>query len=135
MAQVSVADAAKLVARDRKTLYRMVKEGKLSATLNNDGQRQIETSELVRVFGVLENLNGQRDGRETDAVLQHETRLETARIALLEAELRHARELLEVKNGQIEDLRQSIRLLDATRTAPVVQKRGFWPWSKPPSGQ
>ena len=130
MAQLSVAEAARLVARDRKTLYRMVKEGRLSATVNNDGQRQIETSELVRVFGVLENPDDRRDGRETDAVPQRETRPETDRIALLEAELRHARELLEVKDGQIQDLRQSIRLLDATRQPVTVQKRGFWPWSK-----
>jgi len=54
MAQLSVAEAATLVARDRKTLYRMVKEGKLSATLSDSRQRQIETSDLVRVFGVLE---------------------------------------------------------------------------------
>lgn len=133
MAQLSVAAAAKLVAKDRKTLYRMLKEGRLSATQNIDGQRQIETSELVRVFGTLkhpDDRRDRRDSRETDAVPQRETRTETDRIALLEAELRHARELLEVKDGQIQDLRQSIRLLDATRQPVTVQKKIFWPWSK-----
>ena len=133
MAQLSVAAAAKLVAKDRKTLYRLIKDGTLSATLSDSGMRQIETSELLRVFGAFGPIRDTCDSLATVAMPQHETRdatrTETNRIALLEAELRHARELLEVKDSQIQDLRQSIRMLDAPRPSAAPQKR-FWSWGK-----
>lgn len=129
MAQLSVAAAAKLVVKDRKTLYRLIKDGTLSATLSDSGTRQVETSELLRVFGAFEHMRDTCDSRATVAMPQHETPPETVRIALLEAELRHARELLEAKESQIQDLRQSIRMLDAPRQPAAPQKR-FWSWGK-----
>lgn len=137
MAQLSIAAAAKLVGKDRKTLYRLVKEGRLSATLCDSGMRQVETSELLRLFGDFKQITEEgcdsSDCRATVSLPQHETSFatgETARISLLEAELRHAKELLEVKDSQIQDLRQSILLIDARRQPVVVQKRTFWPWSR-----
>lgn len=53
MALVSVAEAGRLVGRDRKTLYRQIEAGRLSATKNATGATVIETSELIRVFGDL----------------------------------------------------------------------------------
>jgi len=62
---------------------------------------------------------------------QHETPNETVRVALLEAELRHARDmaaakdvLLAAKESQIEDLRNSLRLLEWPRQAEP--EKGFW---------
>lgn len=138
MAQLSISDAAKLVARDRKTLYRLIKEGRLSATQDATGARQVETSELMRVFGELkqpETLSETpRDSRATVSMSQHETPNETVRVALLEAELRHARDmreadklLLAAKDAQIEDLRNSVRLLEGPRqAAPDPTPKGFW---------
>ena len=37
MTQISISEAAKLVGRNRKTLYRAIKEGRLSATQNATG--------------------------------------------------------------------------------------------------
>lgn len=140
MAQLSVAAAAKLVGKDRKTLYRLVREGKLSATLSDSGQRQLETSELLRVFGAFEQMRDTCDSHATVAMPQHETSsatsAEAVQVALLEAELRHAKELLaasreqlEARDRHIQDLQQSIRLLDAPRPA-AVPKKGFWLWNK-----
>jgi excisionase family DNA binding protein len=139
MALVTVSEAAKLVSRDRKTLYRLIKEGKLSATVRDSGSRQVETSELLRVFGEMRQSEVSRDSRETVSMSQHETPDETVatglRLAVLEAELRHAKELLAAKDDQIADLRQLVRLLPAPepRSLEKAQQSIWtrplkWPW-------
>lgn len=136
MAQLSISEASKLVSRDRKTLYRLIKQGKLSATVSDSGMSQVETSELLRVFGDISRVGDNGDSRATVSMPQSETVAETVRIAVLEAELRHSRDMLAVKeamlaakDGQIDDLRQSIRLLGAPAKSPQP-KKSFWPWSK-----
>ena len=132
MTQLTIAAAAPLVGKDRKTLYRMIKEGKLSVTVSPEGQKMVETSELLRVFGELKEPEPtsprQRDSREKVAMSQLETANATARIALLEAELRHARELNSVKDEVIQDLRTTLRLLEPPRQAPAPEPapKGFW---------
>lgn len=53
MASITVNEAAELVGRSRRTLYRDMKRGNLSFTTRRDGHRQIETSELERCYGAL----------------------------------------------------------------------------------
>jgi len=53
MASITVNEAAELVGRSRRTLYRDMKRGNLSFTTRRDGHRQIETSELERCYGPL----------------------------------------------------------------------------------
>ena len=53
MAQVLVSEAAKLVGKSRKSLYRHVKDGKLSVSQSVSGKTIVETSELIRVYGAL----------------------------------------------------------------------------------
>ncbi|MDB5841164.1 MAG: hypothetical protein JWQ23_3116 [Herminiimonas sp.] len=53
MAFVTITEAAKLVRRSRRTLYRDIDSGRLSKTLNRDGTATIDTSELLRVYGTL----------------------------------------------------------------------------------
>jgi len=124
MAQLSISEASKLVSRDRKTLYRLIKQGKLSATVSDSGMSQVETSELLRVFGEVLRVGDNGDSRATVSMPQSETVSETVRIAVLEAELRHSRDMLAAKeamlaakDGQIDDLRQSIRLLGVAAMA------------------
>ncbi|MBF0186799.1 MAG: hypothetical protein HQL50_02615 [Magnetococcales bacterium] len=42
-----------MTGRSRNTLYRKMREGDLSYTIDKDNRRKIDTSELVRVFGEL----------------------------------------------------------------------------------
>ncbi|WP_446914110.1 helix-turn-helix domain-containing protein, partial [Klebsiella pneumoniae] len=53
MAVHTVTEAAKLAGVTRRTIYRYVKQGKLSAVVTGSDATQIETSELLRVFGSL----------------------------------------------------------------------------------
>lgn len=122
MTQLSVSEAAKLVSRDRKSLYRAIKEGRLSATVDATGKK-VSTSELIRVYGELKPARDMHDSRATVATLQRETPDATAQIALLQAELRHARELLTEKDARIAALDRALLLLEH-RQEP--RKKGFW---------
>lgn len=53
MALVSITEAAKLVRRNRSTIYRDIEKGRLSKTVTPDGETQIDTSELLRAYGSL----------------------------------------------------------------------------------
>jgi hypothetical protein len=53
MALVTITEAAKLVRRSRRTLYRDIDKGRLSKTVTHDGTAAIDTSELLRVYGAL----------------------------------------------------------------------------------
>lgn len=129
MSQLPIATAAKRVGRDRKTLYRLVAQGKLTATVDATGQKQIDTSELIRVFGELRTEtttpSDKRHSHATVTAPQRETPDTTARMALLEAELRHARELLESKDAQIQILHKALLMLEH-RQEP--RKKGFFNW-------
>ena len=123
--QIPIAEAARLTGRDRKSLYRDIKAGKLSATLGDSGTRQVAVSELLRVYGPFRSDGDSGDTPATVAMPQPETPDATAqkvRIAALEAELEQLRERLADKDKNLDDLRTTIRLLEY-RPAPKV---GFW---------
>lgn len=130
MSQVCISEAAKLVGRDRKTLYRAIKEGRLSATQDATGARQVDIAELVRVFGIF---HVERDSGTTVAMPQDETPSATdataslkAKIAALEAENTQLRERIEDKDRHIDDMRHTVRLLEHNQPQ---KKSRWWPWS------
>lgn len=51
MPEFNATQAAKLYGKSRMTIWRYVTSGKLSSRLAGDGQRLIDLSELIRVFG------------------------------------------------------------------------------------
>lgn len=92
MASITVNEAAELVRRSRRTLYRDMKRGNLSFTTRRDGHRQIETSELERCYGPLRM-------PETDT-LPHVTEIpETERLLaeLVELSKRQGEELIKLR--------------------------------------
>ena len=125
MTQHSINEAARLVSRDRKTLYRAIKEGRLSATVDATGQKQVDTSELVRVFGEIRTDGDKRRSHAPVNTPQRETPDTTARLVMLEQELRHARELLESKDAQIQVLHKALLMLEDRR---ATKARRLWPW-------
>ena len=50
---LTITEAAKAAGISRPTLYRRIKSGHLSTVRQPDGTKGIDSSELVRVFGVL----------------------------------------------------------------------------------
>ena len=51
MVLLTISKAAKTVGKPRSTLYKHIKNGKLSAIMDSAGNRRIDTSELARVYG------------------------------------------------------------------------------------
>ena len=52
MAWHKVQEAQKLTGKSRRTLYRDMASGRLSWVPEGDSSRRLETSELIRVYGV-----------------------------------------------------------------------------------
>lgn len=107
----------------RQTLYRYVKDGRISATVGHDGQKQVDTAELLRVFGTLETA-ATPETAPGDSVRQPETGpataatpAETAENARLEAELAAARTLLDATRTELAAAKErESKLLDIVQS-------------------
>ena len=53
--------AARVAGVSRSTIVRFIKTGKLSATTNDQGDRCVDTAELIRVFGSLKQVDSVGD--------------------------------------------------------------------------
>ena len=106
MAQLSISAAARAVGKDRGTLHRYIKTGKISVSTDAAGNKVIETSELLRVFGSLkgdgvksgvaatvatpvENSNAQHVLEATLELLKDQLKVSQEREARLLAMLEH----------------------------------------------
>lgn len=91
MSKVSITEASRLVNISRATMYnKYINAGIISVEVV-DGVKQIDISELIRVFGSIQELDSKLDVAYT--VLDN--KLDTSKdkiIALLEAQLSEARE-------------------------------------------
>ena len=100
MARHKVAEAARLVGKDRKSIYRHIKQGKLSSYIGSDGEKYIDTAELIRVYGQIET---PETLDETPSISQNET----PETALLLRELidvvKHQSEQLEAIKGELKN--------------------------------
>ncbi|TFW00536.1 hypothetical protein E4K72_15470, partial [Oxalobacteraceae bacterium OM1] len=119
MALVSITEAAKLVRRNRSTLYRDIERGRLSKTITPEGETQIDTAELLRAYGRLysgdeENGDDVAQARTRIAILEERTR-SLERALQLEAELRR------VKDQVTNELRA--RLADKDNVIKVLESK------------
>ncbi|MER1778115.1 DNA-binding protein [Proteus mirabilis] len=142
MALVSISEAARLTGKARSTLHKYIKQGKLSTTTaQNTGNKSIETSELIRVFGKISNFST----TESDSVipaskLQQETPSTTQslqiKLQLLEQENAHLKAEKELLSKNLDDIRQAMLLIESklpTSPEPVtpVPTRKSWQfWKK-----
>jgi hypothetical protein len=148
MALLSMRQAADTAGVSRQTLYRYVKDGTISASVGPDGQKQVDTAELLRVWPELrtpvspvapETVTG-------DSLRQPETASVTdAETGRLQAELAAAQVLLDVtrtelaatrerENKLLDIVQNQTRLLEyrppAAPPAPASPARTAspWPW-------
>ena len=117
MTLVSITEAAKLVRRNRSTLYRDIERGRLSKTVTPDGETQIDTAELLRAYGRLhssldEPTEEQARNKMRIAILEERTRA-LERALALEAELRRVKD--QVTNelrARLADKENMIKILE-----------------------
>lgn len=127
MTQLPISEAARLVGKDRKTLYRHIKQGKLSATTDATGCHNIDVAELSRVYGAFKGVGGQNATPQPVAMPQvatpNATPFEAQKIAVLESENTQLRERLADKERHIEDMRNTVRLLEYKRQTLPKKKQ------------
>lgn len=139
MALVSVTEAARLTGKNRATIHRYIKQGKLSQSTDAAGSKKIETSELLRVFGAISA--SPATALQCD-VMQHDTTVENElpvaalqqKIAMLEQLLESKDKEIQRQDDHIDSLKKAMLLIEsklpATQepaTQPVVKKSWkFW---------
>mgnify|MGYP000845364772 FL=1 len=89
MTLLSTNDAARVAGISRRSIQRAIKEGRLSATTDGDGNRVIDTSELIRVYGELRRV------ADDQATMTHSVATEATLIAVLQDQLQYAQDQLE----------------------------------------
>lgn len=140
MSKVSISEASRLTNKTRKTIYKYIQDGLLTVSMDTQGKKVIDISELIRVFGEIEMPEYTEVNNTEVSNNIHQVTLESIQliaekdveIARLQSLLVGKDELLNSKNDQIKALEKSLHLLeDLTNKIPVpitqepVQK-GFW---------
>jgi len=127
----TLGEAAKATGKDRATISRAIKNGRISAEKDELGQWAIEPVELHRVYPPLQQHNS---ARNSDDATERNTDSE-AEIRELRAKLEAADERDRLKDEMIEDLKtdrdhwrqQATALLTDQRPA---RRRGWWPFRR-----
>src|SRR5664279_1701442 len=107
---LTLTEAAKAVGLSRPAIFKAIKTGRLSATLNNAGHHQIDPAELFRVYKPVNT-----------EVSQPVNKINEDNAALLTLELSLTRELLEQVKSERDSLKHSLEqaLTLLTHTKPA----------------
>lgn len=121
MALIKLIEASQMTGKSNKTLYRHAKTGKLSLILNEDGQKMVDTAELIRVYGRLRTLN---ENQKEVSMSPPESTL----IKVLKENIRDLRERLSEKDENLNDLRQQVKLITFVNEKNQEKKSLTWLW-------
>ena len=97
MAKLTIGRMAKLYALHRSTLHEAVAKGRVTAGLDGKGQKVIDLSEMIRVYGEPQGSPLHRPTLEMDA---------------LHPALHPLVEEVRLLRAEIQELRQSLRLIE-----------------------
>ena len=127
MSIVTINDAANLVGKSIKTIYRHIESGKLSCVIDDNGRKVVDMAELVRVYGLdlslIENdnkvsMSDNGNGVENN-IIHLEKEIELLKMLLVEKD-----KLLNEKDQRNADLKQALMLLeDKTK---IEQPKQSW---------
>ena len=109
MQKLSTAEAVKVIPVSESTLRRDLKSGKLSFTTDKNNRKQIDVSELERVYGQLTISENQKNGTDSEKV-----------VSLLEGQVQDLKAQLEIATTE------KTKLLDLL-TAEKDEKRALMP--------
>ena len=116
MACHTIFEAASITGVNRRTIYRYIKSGKVSATVTHNNKTVIDTSELLRVFGSLSQ-------PETTECLTGSQENTPEYVAKILAEMSQMRAEIERLTGKVDELQVQLAL-----PAPKEEKKGFMHW-------
>jgi predicted site-specific integrase-resolvase len=121
----TLSQAATATGKNKATVQRAIKSGKISAKKNPSGAYEIDPSELHRIFPATAQIVAQQD--ISNDTQRHDKPDETMQVKLnlLEAEREREREQLQ---ATIDDLRTRLDRSEERITAllPAPAKRSWW---------
>lgn len=123
--QFSVREAALRAGVTRQTMFRYIKEGKISATQDSNGQKCIDLSELLRVFRELQPVT------DTPATPSDSQRSVTRNTATAPATTQFQMEILrlqaqlEIKTAELDLAKERINELKAAQHDVAAEKNRF----------
>lgn len=132
MTQLSVRQAAERVGVSRQTMFRRIAEGRVSATNNRQGQKQIAVSELLRVFGELQTESVSdttpvtvRDSKRQTSARLDVTASQALEIERLKGQLVLAEERLQIANERVSELKVAKHELgeEKNRLLTVIERQ------------
>jgi hypothetical protein len=131
---VSITEAAKLVKRNRKTVQRYVADGRLSLSQNVAGNKGVDTSELMRVFGEMsQDDSALLDWTESQHVAPNVASVAKAKEDLLKMEVEGLKALieaqkitLETQKNHISSLENTVRLLGYDKEKAATLSQPWW---------
>lgn len=125
IAQLSVKQAADRVGLSRQTMFRHIKDGKISATTNHAGQKQINIAELLRVFGELQPETATPEtviDRARQKPRDKETTPATTTTVAYQIELVRLQAQLDIKKAELELAKERINELKAREHSAGEEK-------------
>lgn len=125
----TLSQAATATGKNKATIQRAIKSGKISATKNSSGAYDIDPSELHRIFPATAQRVAQHDiSNDTQRPDKHDETLHF-KLELLEAERERERDQMQ---STIDDLRKRLDRSEDRVAAllPAPVKRSWLPWRK-----
>lgn len=119
MTQLSVREAATRVGVTRQTIFKKISNGELSATTDHRGNKQIDVTELLRVYGKLQSNDSQG---ETTVNSQRLSKV-SMNAGGLQLELERARMQLQIKERELQLAEERIADLKAREAESKSRER------------
>lgn len=113
--------AAEQVGVSRQTMFRHIKEGRVSATLSHSGEKQIEVTELLRAFGALQTATVTLDTPQ-DRPRQPQRDSFTAATVTYQIEIERLKAQLTLKTSELELAKERITEIKEREHEAVVER-------------
>ena len=123
---IGMTEAAKLTGKQRQTIHKAIKEGRVSAVRSESGEWRIDPAELFRVYAPLSTINDNQNNKVDDGLQRIDRSLQR------EIDLLHER--IKEKDSIIGDLRQDRDHWRQQATALLMDQREKAP-KKPIEGR
>jgi hypothetical protein len=130
MAKLDIAKAARAVGKSRGTLYKYIKEGKLTCDATEKGHKVIDSAELLRVFGELET-DGSK--KQVDTIVRKNAPSDRSEIEqLLRDRIRDLEKQVEGSRERESELltvikqQQALLMPPKEESAKETNKKGFF---------
>jgi len=114
-----MTEAAKLTGKQRQTIHKAIREGRISASRSESGEWRIDPAELFRVYPPLSTVDVNPIGKVDDGLQRVDSGLQR--------EIELLRERLREKDGMIDDLRQDRDHWRQQATALLTDQRATAP--------